>query len=194
MPRHPRAHLGGALCLLLLGLGRVEASEALLIDTSQSRAAFALRAMWIKRIDGEFERVEGVIDRSPSTGRFGVDVRIDAHSVTMEKAGYAEWARSPDFFDALRHPWIQFRAQDQPERVLREGGEISGDLTLRGITRSVQFVLEPSACPRPGIDCPVHARGEVLRSLFGMDARRVVLGDRVRLDFTIRAHAPAEAG
>jgi polyisoprenoid-binding protein YceI len=33
----------------------------------------------------------------------------------------------------------------------------------------------------------VRARGEVQRSAFGMDARRVVLGDRVRLDFAIRA-------
>jgi len=110
----------------------------------------------------------------------------------MQRESYADWARSGDFFDAQRHPWIRFRASGQPERTLREGGELRGELTLRGITRPVSFVLEPSECPRPGIDCAVHARGEVQRSDFGMDARRIVLGDRVVLDFAIRAEPAGE--
>lgn len=177
---------------MVLGLGLLFASsavpaETLMVDSKQSSATFALRALLVKRIDGEFARVEGSIQRDPAAGRFGVDVRIDAGSVRMQRDSYAAWARSADFFDATRHPWIRFRASDQPERTLREGGELRGELTLRGITRDVSFVLEPSECPRPGIDCAVRARGEVQRSEFGMEARRIVLGDRVKLDFAIRA-------
>ena len=180
------------LGLGLLCAGGVAAAETLQVDSAQSSATFALRALWVKRIDGEFSRVEGLIERDPAAGRFGVDVRIDAGSVRMQRESYAAWARSADFFDAPRHPWIRFRASDQPERTLRDGGELRGELTLRGITRPVSFVLQPSECPRPGIDCVVRARGEVRRSDFGMDARRIVLGDRVKLDFAIRAQ-PAGA-
>jgi polyisoprenoid-binding protein YceI len=176
------------IALLLLSATPAAQAETLLIDTDQSDAGFALRALWVKRIDGSFARVEGVIEREPGRGRFDVDVRIAADSVRMDKEDHARWARSADFFDAARHPWIQFRAQDVSERVLHEGGEILGELTLRGITRAVGFEVEPSACPRPGVDCVVRARGEVQRGDFGMDARRIVLGDRVRLDFSIRTH------
>ena len=188
--RNPR---GAALCLGgLLAAAAVQA-EALRVDSDQSRANFSLRALWVKKIEGEFGRVEGVITRDAAAGSFGVDVRIDANSVTMARESYAEWARSADFFDAARQPWIRFRAQHQPERALRDGGEVRGELTLRGVTRPASFVLEPSECPRPGIDCAVRARGEVRRGDFGMDARRIVLGDKVRLDFAIRARPPAPA-
>ena len=180
-----------AVCvLLLLSAASATWAETLLIDTAQSSAGFALRALWIKRIDGGFARVEGVIEREPAIGRFDVDVRISADSVRMEKEDHARWARSEDFFDAARHPWIQFRAEAVPERVLREGGEIRGDLTLRGTTRPVGFQVLPTECAHPGRDCPVRASGDVQRSEFGMDARRVVLGDKVRLEFTIRTHPP----
>jgi polyisoprenoid-binding protein YceI len=188
-----RHRLFALLLLLPLAPGHVGAAapDNLLIDTAQSQATFALRALWIKRIDGEFAHVEGVIERDPEARRFGVDVRIAAQSVRMERTENEDWARSPDFFDALRHPWIQFHARDQPAEVLRTGGEIEGQLTLRGITRPVRFVVEPSACERPGIECAVRARGEVERSEFGMTARRIVLGDRVKLEFAIRAHEHA---
>ena len=108
-------------------------------------------------------------------------------------ASHAAWARSGDFFDAARHPWIQFRADEQPDRLLHEGGELRGELSLRGVVQPVSFRIEPSLCPRPGLDCVVHARGEVQRSRFGMDARRLVLGDKVALGFAIRVHRGSAA-
>jgi polyisoprenoid-binding protein YceI len=185
MPRPPCA-------LLLLWLATTPLhAETLLIDTSRSRAGFELRALWVKRIEGEFTRVEGVIERDHAGARFGVDVRIAAASVQMPKSEHADWARSGDFFDAERYPWIQFRADNVPEQVLREGGEVPGEITLRGTTQALSFHVAPAECPRPGVDCVVRARGEVERSRFGMDARRFVLGDRVRLDFAIRTHDQA---
>jgi polyisoprenoid-binding protein YceI len=184
---------------LLLSAGGARA-ETLRIDSGSSHASFSLRALWVKRIGGDFTRVEGVIERNRVAGRFSVDVRVAADSVAMEKQGHADWARSADFFDTVRYPWIQFRADDLPESLLREGGAIDGELTLRGVTRPMRFMLEASECPRPGIDCAVRAQGEVQRGEFGMDARRFVLSDRVTLDFAIRvlpdtaAAAPASGG
>jgi polyisoprenoid-binding protein YceI len=171
-------------------------AESLLIDRARSHAGFSLRALLVKRIDGTFSGVEGTVTRDPASGRVGVDVRIDANSVAMDRESYADWARSDDFFAAAAHPWIQFRAENIPERLLRDGGESQGLLTLRGITRPVRLVIEAAACPRPGVDCSVRASGEVKRSEFGMDARRVVLGDKVELQFSVRLHpandTPAE--
>lgn len=185
-----RLGLAGLLCL---GAAASAQAESLLIDRERSHAGFSLRAVWVKRIDGEFTGVQGTVTRDAAGGRVAVDVRIDTQSVTMAKESYADWARSEDFFDASRHPWIQFRADDIPEQLLRNGGSSNGMLTLRGITRPVQLVIEASACPRPGLDCAVRASGEVKRSEFGMDARRVVLGDKVQLQFSVRLHESTAA-
>lgn len=182
--------LAALLCLVCTSAQ----AEVLLIDKSRSQAGFSLRALLVKRIDGGFTGVEGSVTRDPASGRVGVDVRIDANSVTMDRQSYADWARSDDFFAAAAHPWIQFRADNIPERLLREGGSSQGLLTLRGITRPVQLVIEAAACPRPGLDCSVHASGEVKRSEFGMDARRVVLSDKVELQFSVRLLAATSGG
>ena len=182
---------------MLLAGKPAAAAESLLIDSVASRANFEVRVMLVKRIDGAFGRVEGVIERDRAAGRFNVDVRVAAGSIAMDRRSHADWARSADFFDSARHPWIHFRADGLPEHLLQDGGEVDGQLTLRGITRRVRFRLVASECPRPGIDCPVRAEGSVLRGDFGMDARRLVLGDRVQLDFAIRVHPvviPAKAG
>jgi polyisoprenoid-binding protein YceI len=184
-----RAVLAG---IVLMATATAPRAETLRIDAAGSRARFEVRVLLVKRIAGSFGTVEGLIERDRAAGRFDVDVRVAAASVQMDKAGHADWARSADFFDAARHPWIHFRAGNLPEHLLQDGGAIDGELTLRGITRPVRFVLDATECPRPGIDCPVRAEGEVQRTDFGMDARRFVLADRVHFDFAIRV-APAPA-
>ena len=179
--------------LLFMAPAAAPRAETLSIDGPASRAHFEVRVLLVKRIGGGFGTVEGLLERDRAGGRFSVDVRVAADSVQMAKPGHADWARSADFFDAARHPWIHFRAERLPEHLLQDGGEIDGELTLRGITRPVRFTLEASECPRPGIDCAVRAEGEVQRSEFGMDARRIVLADRVQFDFAIRVK-PAQAG
>jgi polyisoprenoid-binding protein YceI len=184
---------------ILMAIAPASRAETLRIDSPASKANFEVRVLLVKRIGGGFGKVEGLIERDRAAGRFDVDVRVAADSVLMAREANAQWARSADFFDAARHPWIHFRAEGLPENLLQDGGEIDGELTLRGITQPVRFALEASECPRPGIDCAVRAAGEVKRSDFGMEARRFVVADRVQFDFAIRvipapSVIPAKAG
>lgn len=181
------------LAALLLGPAPARAlQDGARIDTARSLAGFSVRAAWIKRIDGRFAHIEGVI-RPEAEDRYVLEVRIASGSVLMGRESHEDWARSPDFFDTEHHPWIEYRAAGLPGRLLQEGGSIDGVLTLRGISRSVRFELLPSDCPQPGFDCPVQARGELDRSEFGMDARRLFVSDRVKLSFDIRLRVPDPA-
>jgi len=190
----PRAALPLLLvALLMLGPAPVAAAAdaGMRIDTARSLAGFSVRAAWIKRIDGRFAHIEGVVRKQDSDSRYLLEVRIASGSVLMGRESYEEWARSPDFFDSKLHPWIEYRAGDVSDDLLRAGGPLDGVLTLRGISRRVSFELLPASCDRPALDCTVQARGEVDRSEFGMSARRLFVSDRVKLSFDIRLHAPA---
>lgn len=190
-----------ALLLLALALPRAAAAapadtELLRIDPAATRVEFSLRLLLIRKLEGRFPLVDGSVQLDRVRDVADIDVRIDAREVMMERPDYAEWARSPEFFDALRHPWITFRARGVPLVLFRDGGTLHGALTLRGHTRPVSMELLPSPCEEPGRRCPVLAEGALERSEFGMTARRFVLGDKVRLRFEIRVLAgdtvPAE--
>ncbi len=156
------------------------------IDTPNSRAAFVVRVAWIRSLPGRFDHVEGVIARQPERGTLSIDVRLAAQSLSMHNPEHAQWAQSEEFFDGQRHPWIRFVAEGVDEAMLRDGGELRGELSLRGITRPIALEVNPSDCERPGLDCAVEVHGELRRSDFGMQARRFVVSDKVRLDFAIR--------
>lgn len=184
--------------VLLLGLvADMARAQTHAIDTDQARASFWIRPVWLKRIEGVFPVLEGVAERDPKSGSTRVDVRIDVRALQMARASHVTWAQSTEFFDVARHPWIRFQSDPIPAQLLRQGGEIGGQVTLRGVTRPVRFVLEPAACDTPGFGCAVNATGDVRRSAFGMDARKLALGDTVHLAFSVRlAHAvaPAQVG
>lgn len=159
------------------------------IDPDQASASFWIRPVWIKRIEGVFPVLEGTVERDAARGSTRVDVRIDVRALQMSRASHVIWAQSPEFFDVERYPWIRFHSDAISARTLREGGEIDGEVTLRGATRRVRFLLEAATCDQPGIGCAVRATGDVKRSAFGMDARKLALGDTVHLAFSVQLAA-----
>lgn len=176
--------------VLMLGFfANAAGAQTHAIDTDEASASFWIRPVWLKRIEGVFPVLEGVAEHDPESGSTRVDVRIDVRALQMNRASHVTWAQSAEFFDVERHPWIRFRSDPIPEKLLREGGGIGGQVTLRGITQPVRFVLEPAACDAPGFDCAVRATGDVRRSAFGMDARKLALGDTVHLAFSVRLAA-----
>ncbi len=60
-----------------------------------------------------------------------------------------------------------------------QGGKISGNLTIRGISRDETLQIQPAACARPGYDCDLVGTGVVLRERYGIDGWRLILGNRV---------------
>lgn len=175
-----------ALALLAGSLLAQPRHETLSIDAAHSSATFAVKVLWVIPLHGEFAHVGGTIQIDHFRGSARVDARIDCADLAMRNARYQEWAKSAEFFDAARHPRISFASDWFPLARLRSGGTIEGELSLRGVTRSVQFRLQPAQCAAPlAGECAVRADGEIARGDFGMRARRATLGDTVGLRLQI---------
>ena len=159
-------------------------AQVQMIDTTRASASFWIRPVWLKRIEGVFPVLEGTATRRPDGGLL-VDVAIDARALQMQRASYLTWAQSAEFFDVEQYPWIRFQADPISSWRLHEGGPIAGWLQLRDARARITFDLEPAACVAPGIDCPVRASADIRRSAFGMDARRLALGDVVHLSISV---------
>lgn len=158
-------------------------------EPSRSSIRFELTAVRVVRVRGGFGRFDGEVVERPD-GTFQVQVRIDTASLAMDSPRYDDWARSPEFFDAVRHPQILFQSDPVSPRLLKSGGRLTGRITLRGMTRPAAFQVAPADCPRSALSCELAVSGEINRRQFGMRSRRLTLSEWVVLDMRFLAVAP----
>ncbi|MEI7035153.1 YceI family protein [Fulvimonas yonginensis] len=172
---------------LLLALGLASFAAAAVtgqwhIDSRYSHADFGVRLFWLHTVRGRFEQVEGTVEPRAG-GNAVVNAQIAVNSLAMDSTRLRQWVLGEEFFDAARHPVLRFVSAPVPGNVLDAGGVLDGQLTLRGITRPMRFVLLPARCTADA--CTIQAHGQLRRSEFGMNAHHAVLSDRVELALSI---------
>lgn len=161
--------------------------ETIRLDEERSHVEFKVKLLWLVGIDGRFGKVQGVVRVDRFRSQISVDARIDVDAIRMDSKNYENWVKSPEFFDAEKHPQIEFTSEPIPQERLRKGGELPGHLSVRGIRQPVTFRMLPSACDRPAYDCPIEVEGAIRRSDFEMRSRRGTLSDKVELTFSVYA-------
>lgn len=100
-----------------------------------STFAFAVRHSGVFRYRGSFSDVAATLRDGDGELVLDGSARVDSISVAEPEAMRAH-VLGPEFFDAEHHPEITFRST--AVRLARDGAaEVEGELTIRGITRSV---------------------------------------------------------
>ena len=160
------------------------------VDTRASSALFLVRLRG-RTVEGRMPPPSGELTGSAATG-WVVRVEADGRGLRVEGPRWMERVTRSDAFLAVnRYPRIRFESAAFADGVLHQGGAIAGHLTLRGLRRPVSFLLLPSACARPGLDCELQVHGRVSRKAFGMSAYRVLVRDEVDVRFRMRLHEAA---
>src|SRR5687767_13583502 len=151
------------------------------IDPSHSSATFKVRHLMVSNVRGALGRITGqvIIDES-DLSRSSVEATIDATAISTRDEKRDAHLRSPDFLDVQAYPTITFRSrQVQPGK----GGHllVSGDLTIRGITREATLDVEPLS--------------PEVRDPWGNDKRGVSATTRInRKDFDVSWNAALDGG
>jgi polyisoprenoid-binding protein YceI len=115
------------------------------IDPAHTQTSFAVRHLVISTVKGEFGKTAGTIRIDDADiGRSSVEATIDATTISTRNADRDAHLRSPDFFDVANHPTATFRST-RVEKTGKDGLKVTGDLTLRGVTRPV--VLDVTLSP-----------------------------------------------
>ncbi len=116
----------------------------------------------------------------------------DLTSIVTEDENLTGHLQSPDFLDTQRHPVVTLRAGSL--EVRGEDVRFVGDLTIRGVTRPVEFagtVAGPAEDPWGNVRLGLEVRGSIRRSEYGMEwnaplpAGGLVLGDAVTLSMNL---------
>lgn len=170
-------------------LPRGEASGRVL-DTARSEIGFALRTRWGQALRGRFPQWSGVIETLPG-GAHQVRLSLATDAVEIDGSHtYTRLARGPGLFDAEHHPEVVFVSDPYGPALLREGGDLGGVLSIRGVSRQERFRIEPAGCERPAIECDVVGQGDIRRSRYAMEGYGYAVADRVRFTLRIRTAGP----
>ena len=114
------------------------------IDPAHSHAEFAVRHLMISSVKGAFGDVQGTVWVDESDARTVlVDVVIQVASIDTRQEQRDAHLRSPDFFDAAKFSTITFRSRRVQGAPLEGRFRLTGDLTIRGVTREVTLDVSP---------------------------------------------------
>ena len=164
------------------------------IDVGHSDLTFRIRHM-MSRVNGTFREWSGEITADPADWSTGsVNVTIQSATIDTRHERRDQDLRSDNFFDAANHPTITFRST----KVEVRGNQIivSGDLTMRGITKPL--VLTGEFLGRQGAGTArerigFSASGKLDRTAYGIVWNRavegggVLLGDEVEVSIAVEA-------
>ena len=110
-------------------------------DPAHSHIGFSVRHLMVSKVRGEFTKWNGTLDFDPARPEAAVITAvIDAASIDTHEAQRDGHLRSPDFFDAPTHPTLTFKSTKVEKAG--ESYRVTGDLTIRGVTRAVVLDAE----------------------------------------------------
>lgn len=111
------------------------------IDQAHSQVGFSIRHFFSK-VPGQFKEFSGTIVVDPKAPEASsVEVTIQAASISTDNDGRDKHLRSPDFFAADSFPALTFKST-KVAPAGKDKVQVTGDLTMRGITKSVVLDVE----------------------------------------------------
>lgn len=165
-------------------------------DSTHSSVNFSVRHLMISNVRGEFARLSGsatVDDENPANSV--IEATIEASSISTRDTQRDIHLKSPDFLDVEKAPTITFRSTQI--KVTDGGAKVTGDLTIRGVTRPVILDVEG---PTEEIKDPwgkqrvaASATAKINRKDFGLvwnaalETGGVVVGDEVKITIDVQA-------
>jgi polyisoprenoid-binding protein YceI len=112
------------------------------VDAIHSQVVISVEHMSVTQLRAKFPRIAGKLEvnrEDPLQSTF--EIEADTRAVTTGQPAQEDFMRSEPWLDAENHPSFTFRSTAIEPR----GGSdyvVKGDLTLKGVTRSIQIPVE----------------------------------------------------
>lgn len=164
------------------------------IDPSHTQIEISARHLMVSKVRGTFKTFSGSVTIGESPEASSVELSIDTASVNTGADDRDGHLRSPDFLDVEAFPTITF----QSTSVAQSGSafELTGDLTVRGVTKPLTLDLEylgTMSDPWGNEKAVFNAKGTFEREDWGLtwnvalDAGGVLVSKKFEIDIVLQA-------
>ena len=178
-------------------MAQVAEKNTYVIDPSHSRLGFTVRHLGFSKVRGAFEQFEGEVKLNPEDlSTLEATGVAQSSSITTNDAKRDEHLRSADFFEVEAHPTLTFKSTGV-KNVSGNEFTLVGDLTLRGVTRSVEFdgeYLGAGRDPFGNDKVALEARTTITRKDYGLnwnaalETGGVLVSEKVDIELEIQAN------
>jgi polyisoprenoid-binding protein YceI len=178
-----------------------QAAEVYTIDPTHSEVSFQVRHL-VTQVRGKFNEYQGTIDLDPAKLESSkVEFRIKAASIDTALPDRDKHLRSEDFFAVEKYPEIVFKSQ-QIKATGKDTYEVTGPLTLRGVTKTVTLpvtflgkVRDPWGNDKAGfaLETTINRKDYGIVWNAALDNGGVVLGDDVRIAINLETQLQKDA-
>jgi polyisoprenoid-binding protein YceI len=165
-------------------------------DAAHTTFAFVARHVMVTRVRGSFGKFEGSAHLDfTDAAKSSVNVTIDATSIDTGNTDRDAHLRSNDFFAMDEHPQIVF-ASTAIEATDSDTYRVTGDLTIRGVTKQVSFesertgpVVDPWGNTRIGLtgSLTINRKDWGVSWNLALDAGGVAVSEKITLEFDVSA-------
>jgi polyisoprenoid-binding protein YceI len=159
-------------------------------DPAHSKLGFSISYLMVSDVEGSFQIKEATIT-TPKEDFTDASVTLvaDVNTVSTENEKRDEHLKNPDFFDAAKFPTLTFKSTSF-KKVSDKKYEVTGDLTLHGVTKPVTLEAVATVSYHPYMKKDVagfRVTGVVKRSDFGISTGTptTMLSDEVTLDANV---------
>ncbi|TWU30237.1 YceI family protein [Bythopirellula polymerisocia] len=179
-------HAVTLLGLAFFSLPVAHSADNFTLEPSHTSVIFGVSHLGFSYTYGRFNEVAGsyALDKeNPAASQF--QFSINASSIDTNDAKRDEHLRGPDFFNVKQFPAITFQSTEVATQQNEAGEtvyEVTGDLTIHGVTRKVILPLRllkegqgMQGDTRTGFLCEKH----IMRTEFGMTNMVPAIGDEV---------------
>ncbi len=164
------------------------------IDASHSAVNFVARHLMVAKVRGRFADFAGEITVGENPLDSKVSATVQTASITTNDEGRDGHLKNADFFESDTYPTMTFVSTG----ITPDGSDFKlvGDLTIKGVTKSVSFDLEfegVATDPWGNTKAGFTAETEINRKDFGLDFHvaletgGVLVGDKVKITLDIEA-------
>ena len=111
------------------------------LDVPHTNLMFVARYMMLTKVRGRFNKFQGTIHVAEIPEDSLLELTIETASLDTDNETRDNHLRSADFLDVEHHPTIDFRSA-KVELLGDDQLRVTGDLTIRGVTREVGLDAE----------------------------------------------------
>ncbi len=160
-----------------------------MLDDSHTSVDFKIKHMMITNVSGKFKSFYAEFAYDEKTGLLTkLEATVDVNSIDTGIEKRDNHLRSADFFDVANHPEMKFVLDKA------EGDEVTGTLTIRGISKKVTLeyenggvIKDPWGNQRAGFSLS----GKIDRKDFGLTWNKtletggLLVGDKVKISIDV---------
>jgi polyisoprenoid-binding protein YceI len=170
------------------------------LDVDHSRIGFVARHALVTKVRGQFNEFEGGVSiNAQEPGKSTASVTIKVSSIDTRNKQRDEHLRGGDFLAMDQFAEITF-ASTGVRLTSEQTVELTGDLTIRGVTNSITVpfefqggVVDPFGNHRIGFEgsTVINRKDYGITWNLALEAGGAMLGDKITLEFELAAIRPA---